>query len=206
MTPARAPKGEGEPAGGAPGRLAALRAAPPAADRAAAVERHRRLVARLKIALPAAAALVVAAVFAFLVLNDLGDPGAPGDAPAIEIKAPRLSGVDEAGRPFAVRAAGATQGADGAIGVSDVEAEMTLEDGVRLAATATSGRLDPARETVELSGGVDARLDGGYRFRTEAARIDLKAARMSGELKVRWTGRWDGSRRPDSPSRRRRAR
>jgi len=156
--------------------------------RFADAERHRKLVSRLKIMLPLLAGACIAAIFISLVFSGRSTPErTPGAAPAIEMEAPTLTGFNEAGKPYKVKAARSVQTREGIIELTDIAAEMELEDGsVNL--TARNGRVQQENHRASVEGGVVVTLSNGYRFETERAEADLKAGIVTGDAKVKVNG------------------
>jgi lipopolysaccharide export system protein LptC len=152
-------------------------------------ERHRRLVARLKIVLPATAAALLGLVFVYLAVNDRGgSAGERASLPAIEMSAPDLTGIDAEGRPYSVKAAAAAQRPDGLIAIDRVEARLTLEGGGALTVRADRGAIDREAGKLELEGSVEASYGGLYRFVTDRIGADLKATILTGDRPVRVEG------------------
>lgn len=169
-------------------RLASL-GAPRAAARFADAERHRLRVKRLKIALPLLAIACVAAVFASLVFSQKEDVTLTGgQTPAIEMTAPELKGIGENGKPYEVKATQATQTREGLIQLTDVTARIELEDGTMLI-TAKSGGIVPETGKGSVEGGVTIDLAGEYHFETSRADVDMKAGIVTGDQKVRVSGK-----------------
>jgi len=172
-----------------PSRLASLGATPRAASRFADAQRHRRRVKRLKIALPLLAAACVAAIFTSLVVNRKENVTlTDGTTPAIEMTAPELKGTGENGKPYNVTAAQATQTREGLIQLTDVHARLELDDGTMLIVAAT-GSIVPETGKGSVEGGVTIDLAGEYHFETTRAEIDMKAGIVTGDQKVRVTGK-----------------
>lgn len=170
-------------------RLESLGATPRAASRFADAQRHRRRVKRLKIALPLLAAACVAAVFTSLVVNRKPDVTlTDGRTPAIEMTAPELKGIGENGKPYNVTAAQAVQTREGLVELTDVKARIELEDGTMLIVAAKGGVV-PETGKGSVEGGVTIDLGGEYHFETTRADIDMKAGIVTGDEKVRVSGR-----------------
>lgn len=178
----------GAPASPERPRLATLGAAR-ADARFADAERHRRRVKRLKIALPLLAIACVAAVFASLVFNRKEDVTLTGgQTPAIEMTAPELKGIGENGKPYEVKATQATQTREGLVQLTDVTARIELDDGIMLI-TARSGGIVPETGKGSVEGGVTIDLAGEYHFETTRADVDMKAGIVTGDEKVRVSGK-----------------
>lgn len=172
-----------------PSRLASLGATPRAESRFADAQRHRRRVKRLKIALPLLALACVAAVFISLVVNRKDDVSLTGgETPAIEMIAPVLKGTGENGKPFEVKAAQATQTREGLVQLATVNARIELEDGI-MVIVAASGSIVPETGKGSVEGGVTIDLGEEYHFETTRADVDMKAGIVTGNEKVRVSGK-----------------
>ncbi len=171
-----------------PGRLASL-GTTRAESRFADAQRHRLRVKRLKIALPLLAIACVAAIFVSLVITRRPDVSLTGgETPAIEMTAPELKGIGENGKPYVVTAAQATQTREGLVQLTDVHARLELDDGTMLIVAAKGGIVpETGKGTVE--GGVTIDLAGEYHFETTRADVDMKAGIVTGNEKVRVTGK-----------------
>lgn len=169
-----------------PSRLGELAARRSAAEGHAAARRHERLVAHLKIALPALAVLCLAAIAITLALNAPERAPPPQGKPAIEMTAPVLTGASENGEPYEVRADEAVQNRQGLIAMRNIRARMTLTDG-ELTLEAPSGEIDPVTGKARVEGGVTVRMNA-YTFKAPAAEADMKAAIVTGDQGVDVTG------------------
>lgn len=156
--------------------------------RFADAERHRRRVAWLKIALPALACACIGAIFISLAFNHRPSPeGTPGSAPAIEMEAPVLTGFNENGKAYELKAARSVQTREGIIELTDIEGRMELDDGTATL-KARTGRVQQETHHAWVEGGVVVTLSNGYTLETERAEADLKAGIVTGDTKVRVTG------------------
>jgi lipopolysaccharide export system protein LptC len=150
---------------------------------------HAQLMRILKIALPAAALmliLVVALWPRFLIeggrFRILADEFGSEGLNRLSMVNARFEGTDRSDRPFTVTADRATQDLEDTdlIELIRPKADMTLEDGNLVALTAEHGLFRRDDETLKLSGGVDLVHARGYTIRTLAADINLKTGTAEG--------------------------
>jgi lipopolysaccharide export system protein LptC len=103
---------------------------------------------------------------------------------AVRIVAPRYQGVDEQNRPYTVTAAVAIQGQNqDLVDLSAPRADLLMTDGWVLLES-REGRLDKARNHLDLRGEVTLWHDGGNLLVTEEASIELKEGAASGDKPV----------------------
>jgi lipopolysaccharide export system protein LptC len=162
----------------------------------AAEARYTRLVNALKIALPAIAVLIVAAVLIYSGFNPnpsgivlrTGDVEAVGDD--LKMLNPRLTGVDGAQRPYTVTAKYAEQekGRPDLIRLSEIEADVTIESNQWISITAKDGVLDGNSRLLTLEGGIDAYSDTGYEIHTPTAVVDFEKGIITGPQAVEAQG------------------
>lgn len=164
---------------------AAIRRRPPA--------RASRLVAMMKLLLPATALAIVGLTVAWPQLLPsqgefrVGEGGVAGaHIDGLVMDNPRYVGVDDQRRPYQVSAGTASQQAksDTHIYLDGPKADMLVSDDSWVALTAESGIYDRSIEVVELTGGVTIFYDRGYQFQSDSARIDLRAGTASGDRPV----------------------
>ncbi len=114
---------------------------------------------------------------------------------------PRLTGTDRKGHPFLITADSAKQ--EGAnmhrASLKNVQADMTLEKGRWLNATAVNGFIDMDKHWLALNGGIAVFSDDGYELHTTRANVDLKQGIFSGPSEV--TGHGPPARCAPTPSR-----
>lgn len=152
-----------------------------------AAARHSRRVRFLRIAVPAAAVIAVAA---YVVLTRSGTPtGLPevnydnvvfgGEATVIE--RPRLTGYQAGGEAYALEADRATQRNDDpdVLTLEGVRATFELPDGVNAAFTAPAGDYDQRTGTMRLSGGLTMTLDTGIDATMETIVVDVAAGTIT---------------------------
>ncbi len=143
-----------------------------------------------KVALPAAAAALLLAVFAWPEAEDLLAPEwKDGVSTQIAMSNMEAHGWDE-GRPYSIRSAGVRRlGAEGRRFLMDrPEARIVLPDGTSLSGRSESGVVDWTRRTVQLSGEVRLRHEAGYALRTEAAFVNLADKTATGDEPVEGAG------------------
>ncbi len=111
-----------------------------------------------------------------------------------QVRAPLYQGSDDERRPYTLTAELARQiegrGGPGAevVALDAPRADITLGDGAWLLLEAASGEYDRGRNLLLLDGGVTLWHDGGTRFVSEAATIDLAAGTARGQRPVQATG------------------
>jgi lipopolysaccharide export system protein LptC len=99
---------------------------------------------------------------------------------------PTLTGVDDDGLPFVVRAGSAVQDPDSVqrVHLKNVRAMLTLKDGAAVNVTAAQGLVDNIEQKLSVSGGIHFSSDAGYTAETEAAHADLKTGILESEGRV----------------------
>jgi lipopolysaccharide export system protein LptC len=154
--------------------------------------RYSRFVMVMKRALPVAAGLLIAAVIAYSLVPRQSDKMrlATQSIGTIDndlaMLKPRLTGTDRKGHPFLITADSARQ--DGAsvhrATLKNVEADLSLEKGRWLNATAVNGFIDMDKHWLALDGGIAVFSDDGYELHTARADVDLKAGIFKGNSEV----------------------
>ncbi|TDI57652.1 MAG: LPS export ABC transporter periplasmic protein LptC [Alphaproteobacteria bacterium] len=155
---------------GAPGRHATF----------ASAQRHSRMVAILRKALPFVG---VAALLAFVVVARLSAPGRPDFTVArttierntIVMDRPVLTGYDTDNREYRVSADRAIQkmAAPNQVRLEEIRAEVTIRGRDGVVITAKGGDYDHSRGTLALYGGLTVDSDDGIRVRMKNADIDF---------------------------------
>jgi lipopolysaccharide export system protein LptC len=103
---------------------------------------------------------------------------------AIRIVTPRYQGVDEQNRPYTITASVATQGQNqDIVDLETPRADLVMTDGWVLLES-REGRLNKARNHLDLRGEVTLWHDGGNLLVTEEATIELKEGAASGDKPV----------------------
>ena len=165
-------------------------------DTALGALRYSRFVALMKRALPIAAGALIAAVIAYSLVPRQSDKLSlatqsigtiEGDLAMLK---PRLTGTDRRGHPFLITADSARQ--EGAnihrATLKNVEADLTLDKGRWLNATAVQGFVDMDRNWLALTGGIAVFSDDGYELHTARADVDLKQGLFKGPVEVTGQG------------------
>lgn len=160
-----------------PGRRAAPRVPRPFAE-----ARASRLVAAMKMLLPAIALCLVALVVIWPQLlrdpQDImlkGERITPSDADTLRVANPRYVGVDEKDRPYEIIADSARQDSESAndVHLERPQADMLTESGSWMSLTAGTGVWHKRDEAVDLAGGVSVFHEAGHQLVSDTARIDL---------------------------------
>ncbi len=156
------------------------------------LERRTRVVAAMRLILPATAAILLAALalwsrFGFdtnsfrLAMGSLGLTSID----TLSMSNPHFEGMDDKNRPFNVTASKATQADADAdvIDLNDPQADITLEDGAWLTVTAESGKYKRTAQLLDLNGQVNLFHDQGYELHTRDVHIDLaKGSAISNDV------------------------
>lgn len=150
------------------------RTLPAAADFADAQARTR-FVNTAKVALPASAALLIAAIVIWPMFSSTPEvkPTEGNDSARLEMVDARYLGLDGGRRPFEVRAERADQvGTGTVVSLTNPEAQMVLGGGKWLTIAAERGEYDQQSGKLRLQGNVTLFHDGGYEFSTPTAELD----------------------------------
>ncbi len=146
------------------------------------VRAYSRAVTWMKVLLPLAALVLIAAIFVtarhkgdltkIFTAEELATLGA-----GLRLDNPRFAGVTERGEPFAIRADWALP--DSAlprlIDLAHPAGEIELSDGRTIAASAATGRMHRANKTLMLEGGVVLDTSDGYHVETDLVEFNLDA-------------------------------
>lgn len=152
------------------------------------------IVRLLKVALPLAALLLIAALFLVGDREDrgggLGFSGVEFDGEGLRMAQPRFTGLTPDGLPFRVTADWALpDGPDPEhVGLGPLEGQLTLDDGRVATIAADGGDLRPREELLSLRGGVVATLSDGWRVEASGATLDGTAQTLSAAGPVRGAG------------------
>src|SRR6185312_8605243 len=144
--------------------------------------RYSQFVALMKRALPIAAAAILAAVLVYSFLPRPSDritltaQKTGTFANDLTMEKPKLTGADDDGNPFVITAEKAVQDPKHVhrARMMKIEADMTMQDGRWLNATAAQGFFDMDTGALKLSGGIAMYSDTGYELHTD---------RLDGEMK-----------------------
>lgn len=152
-----------------------------------------RLVAAMKLLLPAMALSLIALVIAWpQLLPDekeikLGDARiSVKDIDNLRMTEPRFVGVDEKSRAFEMTARSASQSSSDSnlVNLESPQADMVLESGKWVTVTSATGVFDKTSRMVDLDGGVVVYHDDGYEMATEYATIDMESQSVVSEASV----------------------
>ena len=147
---------------------------------------HDRVIAILKLALPA----LIGVVLAFLAFSPLEEKQevsftldkdkAERAEERMRVQSAQYRGVDNRGRPFVLTARAALQqsAARQVVDIAGMSARMDLESGPALL-RANRARYDMTREQVDVMGPVLLTAADGYRMQTRDVAVDLKQRRIA---------------------------
>lgn len=166
--------------------------------------RYSQFVALMKRALPVAAAAVLAAVLVYSFLPRPSDKITLTAqktgvlANDLTMEKPRLTGADDDGNPFVITAEKAVQDPKHPhrVRLMTIEADMTMQDGRWLNATAGQGFFDMDTGALKLSGGIAMYSDSGYELHTDRLDGEMKRGAFHGPAPVAGHGPF-GSLRAD---------
>ncbi|HXC55107.1 MAG TPA: LPS export ABC transporter periplasmic protein LptC [Rhizomicrobium sp.] len=154
--------------------------------------RYSRFVMVMKRALPLAAGGLIAAVIVYALLPRQSDKlsltyqslGTINND--LTMTKPRLTGSDRKGNPFLITADAAVQDPANMrrATLRGVQADLTLDKGRWLNATAAGGFVDMDKGWLTLGGGIAIYSDDGYELHTARADVDLKKGLFQGPAQV----------------------
>lgn len=103
---------------------------------------------------------------------------------------PRLHGTDDRGDPFLITAQRAVQTGPSAhkARLYGVQADITLQKGLWVSASAKMGYLDVDHHTLRLVGALSIYASNGYELHTEHALVDLASGQVSGDSPITGQG------------------
>ncbi|WP_376092201.1 LPS export ABC transporter periplasmic protein LptC [Roseomonas sp. CCTCC AB2023176] len=161
------------------------------------LRRRRWTVRLLKLAMPAAALVLLAAIVLWPEFQGAEERARLSfrrvmqvSPEAVRIVSPRYQGVDEQGRAYNVTARIASS-ADAGQTVVDLEAprgDLFLAGGAWVLAEGNVGRYDRPADRLDLNGDVKLWHDNGTLVRTEEARVDVKGGSAEGNRPVQAQG------------------
>jgi lipopolysaccharide export system protein LptC len=152
-----------------------------------------RLVAFMKLLLPATALAIVGLTFAWPQLSPDQHKIRMGDATMSNVNVdglvmdtPRFFGTESQNRPYRIAAASASQRSksDELIYLEDPKADLLIAHSGWVAMAAQAGVYDKTRELVDFSGGVTLFYDRGYQFVSETAQVNLRDGTAMGDRPV----------------------
>lgn len=168
--------------------------------RFAAAARHSRLVRTLRVAVPAAVALAMAAIIAVSVFNPFRllaklpiDPGRlVVSGTKVTMESPHLSGFTPDGRPYELWAKAATQDLTrpDQVDLSTLRAKLMTEDQSTVMIDARSGVFDTKSQLLQLRKDVYLLATTGYEAWLTQALVDLGKGMISSDepVDVKWQG------------------
>lgn len=154
--------------------------------------RYSRFVMVMKRALPIAAGLLIAVIIAFSLIPRQSDKMSIAYKTLetidndLTMTKPRLSGADRKGNPFVITADAAVQDKTNIrrATLKNVQADLTLDKGRWLSATAAKGLVDMDKNWLTLTGGIAVFSDDGYELHSASADVDLKKGIFRGSSEV----------------------
>jgi lipopolysaccharide export system protein LptC len=165
-------------------------------ETALSARQYTRFVGVMKRALPIAAFVIIAAVLVFSFIPRQSDKITMAyqqlgriDNDLAMIK-PRLSGTDAKGNPFVVTADLAVQDAKNTrrAHLSNVEADMSLDQQRWINASAARGLFDMGMGSLALTDGISVYSDSGYELHTKSGSFDFKTGVFHGQGEVTGQG------------------
>ena len=166
-------------------------------------KRHRpaarpsRLVASMKLLLPAIALLMAGLVVSWSQFFLEGDQFQIGDSTltvehvdGLVMNNPRFVGTDSQQRPYQIQAVTASQRSksDVFVHLTAPKADMLFSEKGWVAMTARSGIYDRANDLVDLEGDVALIHHDGFQFFSERVRLNLRDATVEGDRPIRGQG------------------
>ena len=160
--------------------------------------RYTRFVGTMKLILPLVAGLLITLVIAWPQVGDqpptLQLASAPVDIGEAEggqkVVNARFTGVDKKDQPYVVTADEARQPNHDSdrVRLKNPKADITLNGGAWVAASAPKGVYRTKDSVLTLDGGISLFHDDGYEFRTRSATIDLERGTARGREPVQGAG------------------
>ncbi|MCO5131962.1 MAG: LPS export ABC transporter periplasmic protein LptC [Xanthobacteraceae bacterium] len=163
--------------------------------RFAAAARHSRLVRVLRIAVPAAVALALAAILLVSIFNPFRVlmPDLPIDidnlvvsGTKITMESPHMSGFSPDQRPYEVSARTATQDLTNpnSVELATIRARVTMEDKSTVTMDAATGVFDTKAQLLDLKKDILLRSSTGYEARLTRALIDINKGLVTSDEPV----------------------
>jgi lipopolysaccharide export system protein LptC len=161
--------------------------------RSGPLARYSRFVGVMKVALPIAAAALLALVLAWPRLSQLDDKFhigfarlSPRDVETLSMLNARYYGLDAQNKPFSVTADIAVQepGNQDLVHLQAPKADFVGSGGANVLIEANTGLYHQSTKMLDLTGSVSLFHDTGYEFHTEAAQVDLAHNTARGDLPV----------------------
>jgi lipopolysaccharide export system protein LptC len=139
-------------------------------------KRRSLIVAKLRVALPLGALLVLVTLVVLPLIKDGGIKAvAFKNIPDLVIKDLHFTGLDTKNEPYSLTAVKTTRpgGLSNIYDLDEPQGEITLANGAWVAGKAKTGRFDQDTHKLWLGGDVQLYHDKGYQFTTEEAQVDL---------------------------------
>lgn len=161
------------------------------------LQRRARVVAAMRLVLPAIAALLLAtlALWSRFGLDTTSfrlsmDSIDLNNLDTLAMSNAHFEGMDDKNRPFSISAEKATQVTQDAdtIDLTQLQADMTMSDGAWLSLTSDSGRLQRSKQLLDLLGQVNLFQDQGYELHTRDVNVDLSRNSAIGKSPVQGQG------------------
>jgi lipopolysaccharide export system protein LptC len=160
------------------------------------VRQYSKFVRIMKIALPAVAAVLLLLVVLLPVIREQEDRfriGTKSDkensSATLSMTNARFYGTDDKGEPYSLTAQGVRQVAGSkVVELSLPKAEITLNNGTWLSASADKGVFDRDKQIIDLSGNVSVYQYQNNELHTSQARIMLKYGTAHGDAPVTGQG------------------
>jgi lipopolysaccharide export system protein LptC len=158
-----------------------------------AARRHTRLIALLRLLVPATAVLLSAGfvLMSYLDIRSLTEPQFDPDATAISgstitMEQPRLTGYNNQRRPYELIATRAEQDitAPAKIDLNQLAARMQLEGDGWARLESNQGFFDNEAQTLRLNKDVNVTSNTGYHAVMNSADVDLEAGRVTSDEPV----------------------
>ena len=153
--------------------------------------RHSRRVRMLKVALPVAAALMVAGFVTHSVMGSLG--GTSIDLSGIGIKDgelvmthPKLDGYTQDNKPYSMSAARAVQDMSNSnrIKLQDIKAKLPLQDNGWANIDAATGTFDRGADTLDIDSPLTVRRHDGAVAHLQSAKVDIGSGQIQSDKPV----------------------
>lgn len=154
---------------------------------------YSRVVKNLRIALPAAALVIITLLVYKLSARDetqleVTQPQKP--VGQIQMSGAKYEGVDAENRPYTITASNVVRKSEeeGIVDLEMPQADMTMADGSWISASADFGRYFQTENRLTLSGIVKLFHDSGYEMQTAALDVDIKGGNAAGDADVTGQG------------------
>ncbi len=169
---------------------------PREASVAESIAQYSRFVGIMKLSLPIVAGLLLLLIIVLPLLRRESDRFQVGSATinakdgSLSMTNARYYGTDDTGQPYNVTAAGVLQRSanDRAIDLNAPKAEITMNNGTWMSATASTGTYNREKQVLDLAGDVSLFHYSGNDIHTTQAQVHLKEGTVTGNGEVRGQG------------------